>query len=394
MQASRVRRAVAVVALLGAVLTGSAVLAAGGALFQEDDGESSASEDAASEGAAVDAERVNVTLALEPAADGEEDVDYELAVVGEIEAANDAADDTVECTDELCVVDGTLASDAGDDERPEYRLRGVVTGVEPADGITTRINGTLEGDALQGLGLGAYNATGDEPTAGEPAAEDGDADASGGDVAGTEDLTFETGDADAVAGEGSNELVTDGGTVQSDTEGESRDGDADDESADGGAETETDDEDAETSDEDAETSDEDAETSDEDAETDPADDSATDETGDDSTDDAEASDGVSITFDGCSSATVEGDAHAYEAGLAYYLPDGFDTSTRDESDVSTPVTIDGEAEIGDGTTSDVVVEDVLVLDEDFGVLEHRENPDREECLDRIERQHEEGTGDE
>jgi len=291
---------------------------AGGALLQ-DEGDADGAPDnttISQENRTVDTDRVNVSVRLEPTDEMEtEELQYELVVVGEIAAANDAANGTVDCSGELCVVSGTLPADAAGEELPRYELAGVVTSASPASGYTANVTGTLEGDAIEGLGLGAYNVT--APNA-----------------------TGATNDSVAAAAE---PLQTDGGTADS----AATDG-SESESSDNGA-AESDDGTAENDESDAES--------------------------------------PSVTFDGCSTATVEGDAYAYEAGLRYYVQSGLDTSTIDESEISTPTTIDGNELIGDARTTDVVVETVLVLDEDFGVVTQASNPNYEDCVDEIEQQH-------
>lgn len=307
--------------VLLAAVVGAGVVLAGGALLQDDGDADGAPDDAtvAQENQTVDTERVNVTVQLEPTDGREDDLRYELVVVGEIAAANDAANGTVDCTGELCVVDGSLAADAAGEDLPRYELRGVVTSASPAEGYTANVTGTLEGDAIEGLGLGAYNVTGPDGT---DATNDSVVAMGGAGGGAITDVNVEGATADAEA------LRADGGTT----------------------------------------------------------DSGSTDAGPSETDDADG-ESPSVTFDGCSSATVEGDAYAYEAGLRYYVPSGLDTSTIDESEISTPTTVDGNDLIGDGRTTDVVVETVLVLDEDFGVVTQASNPNYEDCVDEIEQQH-------
>ncbi|SNZ05280.1 hypothetical protein SAMN06269185_0817 [Natronoarchaeum philippinense] len=299
MAANRRRHVLIALTLLVAVVAAGGVLVAGDTLLQDGtDNDTAANDTAVPENRTVDVDRINLTVTLEPSDDLEGDLDYELVVIGEIAAANDAANDTVECNGELCVVNGTLGADADGDERPRYELRGIVTAATPSEGFTAHVNGTLEGDAIEGIGLGAYNVTAPNATGG-----------------GINDSVVRA-DGGGVSGE------TSAATVQS-SESEESDG---------------------------------------------------------------AAESASVTFEDCSTATVEGDAYAYEAGLRYYVSSGLDTSTIDESDISTPTTIDGAAFVGDARTTDVVIETVLVLDEEFNVVEQVSNPDYEDCVERIEQQ--------
>jgi len=336
MAANGVRRGVIVLVLLLAVV-GASVVLAGGALLQDEGGAGGTPDDAtaAQENRTVDTDRVNVSVRLEPGDEIEGELRYELVVVGEIAAANDAANGTVDCRGELCVVTGNVSADAADEDLPRYELGGVVTSASPEDGYTANVTGTLEGDAIEGLGLGAYNVT--APNVTDPT---NDSVLAG---AGAEDA--------GTTASGVEALQTDGGTTDTDeSESESTDADADE------AEVQSSDTDDATGTDDATESDADGEM-------------------------------PSVTFDGCSSATVEGDAYAYEAGLRYYVQSGLDTSTIDESEISTPTTIDGNELIGDARATDVVVETVLVLDEDFGVVTQASNPNYEECVDEIEQQY-------
>lgn len=357
MAGNGVRRGLIALVLLVAVV-GAGVVLAGGALLQ-DEGDADGAPDNATisqENRTVDTDRVNVSVRLEPSDETEtEELQYELVVVGEIAAANDAANGTVDCTGELCVVDGTLPADAADEELPRYELGGVVTSASPESGYTANVTGTLEGDAIEGLGLGAYNVTAPNGT---DAVNDSVVAALG--PSGEEDGGEQSAVQDEASGSGESSqseeaddaepLQTDGGTADADaTDSDESDGDA----------SEADESDGGTS-----------------------------ENGDGTTESDESSgESPSVTFDGCSTATVEGDAYAYEAGLRYYVSDGLDTSTIDGSELSTPTTIEGNELIGDARTTDVVVETVLVLDEDFGILTQVSNPNYEDCVDEIEQQH-------
>lgn len=97
----------------------------------------------------IDYDHIDLQLDLTTANDSA--IDYELRVLGAVEATNETANGTVSCTDQRCLIDG----DVGPNETASYNLSGLVLDVEPADNVTTAVNGTLEGDALVGLGLGA-----------------------------------------------------------------------------------------------------------------------------------------------------------------------------------------------------------------------------------------------
>jgi len=380
MAANGLRRGLIALVLLVALAGAGVVLASGGALLQADGGgdDGQTGDDAISpDNRTVDTDRVNVSVELAPSDDLDDEIGYELVVIGEVAAANDAANDTVDCTGELCVVSGTLSPDAEGEDLPRYELHGVVTSATPEDGYSVTVNGTLEGNAIEGLGLGAYNVSapngtdesannsilaGADGTAADTADESGDAsDPTDGDdaasasdddeAATSDDDEAATSDDEETAASSVEALQTDGGT----SEDAASDGDAGEE---GDAS-------------------EDSESNDGDASDDA-------ESGDDANEDAES---ASVTFDGCSSATVEGDAYGYEAGLRYYVPSGLDTSTYDQSEISTPATVDGNDVISDARTTDVVVESVLVLDEDFGVLTQVSNPNYDDCADTIEQQH-------
>jgi|GEM_PF-6559106 len=357
MAGNGVRRGLIALVLLVAVV-GAGVVLAGGALLQDGGDADGAPDDTtiSQENRTVDTDRINVSVRLEPTDEMEtEELQYELVVVGEIAAANDAANGTVDCTGELCVVDGTLAGNATDEDLPRYELSGVVTSASPESGYTANVTGTLEGDAIEGLGLGAYNVT--APNA-----------------------TGSTNDSVAATAE---PLQTDGGTADPDvtdgSESESSEGEATESESSEGEATES--ESSESGATESESSESGA------TESESSEGEATESDDGTAENDESAAESPSVTFDGCSTATVEGDAYAYEAGLRYYVQSGLDTSTIDESEISTPTTIDGNELIGDARTTDVVVETVLVLDEDFGVVTQVSNPNYEDCVDEIEQQH-------
>ncbi len=358
MAGNGVRRGLIALVLLVAVV-GAGVVLAGGALLQDEGDADGTPENAtiSQENRTVDTDRVNVTIQLDPSDElATDELQYELVVVGEVAAANDAANDTVDCNGELCVVDGAVSADASGEELPQYELGGVVTSASPESGYTANVTGTLEGDAVEGLGLGAYNVT-------APNGTDAVNDSVVTDMESGSDQ--ETTDADESASASDDSEAADGGEA---SDGEATD--AEPLQTDGGT-----------------------------SEGDTSDDASEGETdGDDASENDESSgESPSVTFDGCSTATVEGDAYAYEAGLRYYVSDGLDTSTIDQSDISTPTTIEGDELIGDARTTDVVVETVLVLDEDFGILTQASNPNYEDCVDEIEQQHadwEDERGDE
>jgi len=114
----------------------------------------------------VDYDAVDYTLALNSTA--EDDLDYSLTILGAVEPVDETANGTVDCTDQLCRVEGTLEPD----ETATYHVSGSIVGVQPDDGLVGRVNGTFEGDALVGIGTGAVSPTvsADEPE--EP--DDGD----------------------------------------------------------------------------------------------------------------------------------------------------------------------------------------------------------------------------
>lgn len=124
----------------------------------------------------VEYEAVDLQIALESA--NESDVDYELLVLGAVEPANESADNTVSCEEQSCTIEGTV----GEGDRPTYNVSGVVVEVTPDEGLEAHVNGTLEGDALVGLGWGA--AEGEDPLSErEPgSADDDDASEAGGDT--------------------------------------------------------------------------------------------------------------------------------------------------------------------------------------------------------------------
>lgn len=387
------RRGLVVLVLMTALVAAGALFVAGGALQEGVDDDASSGNDTISpENRSVDVDRVNVTVELDPNDDLEESLNYELAVVGEVEALNDAANGTVDCTRELCVINGTVAADAEGEELPRYQLHGVVTGAAPSKGFTAHVNGTLEGNAIEGLGLGAYNVSAPNETDGGsngsvanadggasetetsaasiPTVSDAGSDDASGTDSGSSDAneeSSESSDANEADSQSNNVNEADSGTGDASEEASASESES---TASASAESSSSASDAET------------------LQTDGGE--QTETASDESSDEGAA---ASVSFDGCSSATVEGDAYGYEAGLRYYVSDGLDTSTYDESGISTPATIDGNDVISDARATDVVIESVLVLDENFQVVAQAENPNYEDCVDTIEQQYQESQGE-
>jgi hypothetical protein len=120
----------------------------------------------------VDYDSIAYALTLNSTA--EDDLNYSLLVLGAIEPVDDGAEGTVECDDQVCRVDGTLEID----EAATYHVSGAVVGVQPNEGLVAHVEGTLEGDALTGLGSGALSpaveSADDSPDGGADEADNGE----------------------------------------------------------------------------------------------------------------------------------------------------------------------------------------------------------------------------
>lgn len=120
----------------------------------------------------VDYDSIAYALTLNSTA--EDDLNYSLLVLGAIEPVDDGAEGTVECDDQVCRVDGTLETD----EAATYHVSGAVVGVQPNEGLVAHVKGTLEGDALTGLGSGALSpaveSVDDSPDGGADEADNGE----------------------------------------------------------------------------------------------------------------------------------------------------------------------------------------------------------------------------
>jgi hypothetical protein len=120
----------------------------------------------------VDYDSIAYALTLNSTA--EDDLNYSLLVLGAIEPVDDGAEGTVECDDQVCRVDGTLETD----EAATYHVSGAVVGVQPNEGLVAHVEGTLEGDALTGLGSGALSpaveSADDSPDGGADEADNGE----------------------------------------------------------------------------------------------------------------------------------------------------------------------------------------------------------------------------
>lgn len=143
--------------LLGVVL--AAVMLAGtafgGALvgvhLQPDDGP--VPEDVDEDDRVIEYDRGTYQLTL--ASDNNSRIDYELVILGAAEASNDTDESTVDCAEEMCVLNGQV----GDDERAEYNVSGTLLSVSPRDNLHVYIDGAFEGDAATGVGWGQNNDT-------------------------------------------------------------------------------------------------------------------------------------------------------------------------------------------------------------------------------------------
>ncbi|WP_256391489.1 excalibur calcium-binding domain-containing protein [Natronoarchaeum rubrum] len=107
----------------------------------------------------VDYDKIDLNVTLTNNRSDNDSLDYRLVVLGAIQSTNDTASGTVSCEDQTCVVNGTLDAD----DRAAYRLSGAIVSVSPDDDLIGEFNnGSLEGNALEGLGIGAVYSTGDD----------------------------------------------------------------------------------------------------------------------------------------------------------------------------------------------------------------------------------------
>ncbi|WP_256393749.1 excalibur calcium-binding domain-containing protein [Natronoarchaeum rubrum] len=117
----------------------------------------------------VDYDKIDLNVTLTNNRSDNESLEYRIVVLGAIQSTNDTASETVSCEDQTCVVNGTLDAD----DRAAYRLSGAIVSVSPDDDLVGEFNnGSLEGNALEGLGIGAVYSTGEDSD------DDGDGDTS------------------------------------------------------------------------------------------------------------------------------------------------------------------------------------------------------------------------
>jgi|GEM_PF-2107073 len=373
----------------------------------------------------VDYDAVDYELALNSTA--EDDLSYSLTVLGAVEPVDDAANGTVDCTDQLCRVEGTLEPD----EVATYHVSGSIVGVQPKEGLIGHVNGTFEGDALVGTGWGALSPAEDDGRPDDAIGSEDDEETSepvadpsedGGDAPGenngedgvseppengvpTENYSFEVTGMNVLGDDPDEEYVTlnntgetmvdmsgwtlrdrlDGGRVPVNLDpfvfpegfelgpGEEVTvwtGDGTDDAANlyWGVGVNV---------------------------WNQTGDTIVLRTADGETvlehqygDQTPAGSYVSdITYENCSTVTIDGEGEfGVEINTAFYGPDGV-TSMNYENDVSLPATID-VSDIDDAAVTDIVIEHTTVTDGTSGLAAERSNPDREACGDEIDAQYE------
>jgi len=349
---SRTARGVAIltvcVALAVIASAAGAGLAPGSVLAPHDDDPPAETDDY--DDPIVDYDAVDYELTLNNTV--EDELNYSLTIRGAVEPV-DAAEDTVDCADQVCDVEGTLDPD----ENASYHVSGAVVEVQPEDGLVGHVNGTFEGEALAGVGAGALTA--DE-------------------VNGTEDDDGET-DTDS---------DDDAETVDAVDDDDPSDGDLSDDDPSDGEDLDCDD--FETWEEANDEFDEDDDEHNLDADNDgiPCENlpGAPDDDGDNG-DNETNGEIAEITYEDCSTVTIDGEGeHTIEINTEFYGADGITTLTYGDV-VTLPETID-VSDIDEGAVTDIVIEQTSVLDEEGDIAADRPNPDFDECFDEAGQQYE------
>lgn len=98
-------------------------------------------------------------------------------------------------------------------------------------------------------------------------------------------------------------------------------------------------------------------------------------------------DDVSVTYEDCSTVTIDGEGeYDLEINTEYYGPDGI-TSMNYEDTVTLPETVD-VSNLDDAAVTDIPIEFTTVLD-DGEIAAERANPEFDDCWDAVEQQWEE-----